>query len=67
MSKYIGISENKLKHSIGVARKCYQIAKNEGFDKGFRIVSNCGESAGQTVMHLHFHMMAGRDFGWPAG
>lgn len=44
-----------------------QIAKNEGFDKGFRIVSNCGESAGQTVMHLHFHMMAGRDFGWPAG
>ena len=35
MSKYIGISENKLKHSIGVARKCYQIAKNEGFDEIF--------------------------------
>ncbi len=43
------------------------IAKEKGFDNGFRIVNNCGESAGQTVKHIHFHMMAGRDFAWPAG
>ena len=51
-------------HIFEVAAK---IASEQGLSDGFRIVSNCGESAGQTVMHLHFHMMAGRDFGWPAG
>ena len=44
-----------------------QIAREKGFADGFRVVSNCGDSAGQTVKHLHFHLMAGRDFGWPAG
>ncbi len=33
----------------------------------FRVVSNCGESAGQTVFHLHFHVLAGRNFTWPPG
>ncbi len=44
-----------------------EIAREKGFSDGFRVVSNCGDSAGQTVKHLHFHLMAGRDFGWPAG
>lgn len=44
-----------------------EIAAEKGFSDGFRLVSNCGDSAGQTVKHLHFHLMAGRDFGWPAG
>ncbi len=44
-----------------------QIAKELGLDDGFRIVSNCGDSAGQTVKHLHFHLMGGRTFTWPAG
>lgn len=43
------------------------IAKQEGLDEGFRIVNNCGDSAGQTVKHLHFHLMGGRNFTWPAG
>ncbi len=43
------------------------IAKEKGLDDGFRVVSNCGESAGQSVKHLHFHLMGGREFGWPAG
>lgn len=34
---------------------------------GFRIVSNVGESAGQTVRHLHFHVLSGRDMTWPPG
>ena len=33
----------------------------------FRVVSNCVESAGQTVFHLHFHVLAGRDMTWPPG
>ena len=44
------------------------IAKKEGIDKnGFRLVNNCGQDGGQTVMHLHFHMLAGRSLQWPPG
>ena len=35
--------------------------------KEYRTVVNTGASAGQTVFHIHVHVMAGRDFGWPAG
>jgi histidine triad (HIT) family protein len=38
-----------------------------GENKGYRIVTNEGASAGQTVFHLHFHVLAGRRFGWPPG
>ena len=51
-------------HIFEVAAK---IAKDEGLEDGFRIVNNCGDSAGQTVKHLHFHLMGGREFTWPAG
>lgn len=44
-----------------------KIAKDMELKDGFRIVNNCGEKAGQSVMHIHFHMMAGREFTWPAG
>ena len=37
-----------------------QIAKAEGLDEGFRVVSNCGPHAGQTVHHLHFHILGGK-------
>lgn len=51
-------------HIFEVAAK---IAKDEGLDDGYRIVNNCGDCAGQTVKHLHFHLMGGREFTWPAG
>lgn len=44
-----------------------RLGKEMGLDSGYRIVSNCGEDAGQSVKHLHFHFMAGRQFTWPAG
>ncbi|MCL2799130.1 MAG: histidine triad nucleotide-binding protein [Endomicrobia bacterium] len=34
---------------------------------GFRVVNNCGADAGQTVFHIHYHLLAGRTFGWPPG
>ena len=37
-----------------------QIAKAEGLTEGFRVVSNCGPHAGQTVPHLHFHILGGK-------
>ena len=37
-----------------------QIAKAEGLESGYRVVSNCGADAGQTVQHLHFHILGGK-------
>ncbi len=44
-----------------------EVAKQEGLASGFRIVSNVGEDGGQTVGHLHFHLLGGRALGWPPG
>ena len=37
-----------------------QIARAEGLENGYRVVSNCGDDAGQTVHHLHFHILGGK-------
>ena len=41
----------------------YRAAKELGFADGFRVVTNCGEDAGQTVKHLHFHVLGGKTLG----
>ncbi len=52
-------------HIYAVAAK---IAKAEGVaENGYRIVNNCGEDGGQTVGHLHFHLLGGRSLAWPPG
>lgn len=43
------------------------VATSEGLGKGFRIVANTGPDGGQTVDHLHFHVLGGRPMGWPPG
>ena len=43
------------------------IAKQENLTDGYRVVNNCGRDGGQTVGHLHFHMLAGRSLEWPPG
>ncbi len=44
------------------------IAREQGFDKtGYRVVNNCGQDGGQTVGHIHFHVLAGRNLQWPPG
>jgi histidine triad (HIT) family protein len=44
-----------------------KLAKELKLDDGYRIVINCQDRGGQTVPHLHFHLMGGRDFHWPPG
>ncbi len=44
-----------------------KIAKREGLDRGWRLVTNVGPDAGQTVPHLHFHLLGGRSMRWPPG
>ncbi|MCR4943955.1 MAG: histidine triad nucleotide-binding protein [Clostridium sp.] len=46
---------NKLVNELGIS------------DKGYRIVNNTGEHGGQTVPHMHFHVIAGRNLAWPPG
>jgi len=43
------------------------IAKQEGSAGGYRIVTNVGSDAGQSVFHLHFHLLGGRPMEWPPG
>ena len=60
-----GENSSVVAHIFEVAGK---IARDMGFDKeGFRLVSNCGKDGGQTVGHLHFHLLAGRGLQWPPG
>jgi histidine triad (HIT) family protein len=43
-------------------------AKKEGFaDNGYRTVFNCNRDAGQSVFHIHLHLLAGRELSWPPG
>lgn len=52
-------------HIMLVAKK---IAADMGIaEKGFRIVNNCGEDGGQTVEHIHYHLLGGRALQWPPG
>lgn len=44
-----------------------KIAKELHLDNGYRIVNNCGVDGGQTVGHLHFHLIGGRSMKWPPG
>lgn len=44
-----------------------ELARSEELAGGCRVVSNCGALAGQSVPHLHFHLLGGRELGWPPG
>lgn len=44
-----------------------ELARREGLDEGFRLVMNNGALAGQSVPHVHLHLLGGRQLGWPPG
>ncbi len=44
-----------------------EVAKQQNLENGYRVVINTGEDGGQTVFHLHLHLLGGRALGWPPG
>jgi len=46
---------------------CRSLAAQEGISGAYRVVNNCGAAAGQSVFHVHFHLLGGRALGWPPG
>jgi histidine triad (HIT) family protein len=44
-----------------------RVARDERLDDGYRVVTNVGPAAGQSVPHLHLHLLGGRSLGWPPG
>ena len=52
----------------GLIRRAAQIAKDQGHAQdGYRTVFNCNRGAGQSVFHIHLHLLAGRSMTWPPG
>ena len=56
--------QSVLGHLLLIAGK---IARQEGLNKGFRVVVNNGQAGGETVPHLHVHLLGGRQMQWPPG
>ena len=62
----LGDGDRETVGSLFIAAK--QIAADEGLSEaGYRVVMNCGEGAGQSVFHIHLHLLGGRGLGWPPG
>lgn len=58
------VTANAAAWCLRVAR---EIANARGLSGGYRLVTNVGADAGQSVFHLHFHLLAGRRMNWPPG
>ena len=67
---HIGSCGEITAENSNVVARCFEVISKVTEELGiseFRVVSNCGEQAGQSVFHLHFHVLAGRDMTWPPG
>lgn len=70
--KHIATFNDVTKEDLAVIGEIYsvipEIAKMAGIaEEGYRVVGNCNKNGGQEVYHIHFHLMGGRKFLWPAG
>ncbi len=56
------VTAENSKYVAHIFEKIHEIAKSQGIDS-YRVISNCGKDAGQTVLHLHFHVIGGTELG----
>lgn len=62
------LTEKNIELVGNIMLRIKEIAEDIEIDgKGYRVVNNCGKYGGQTVEHLHFHLIAGRQMQWPPG
>ncbi|CDI50209.1 histidine triad nucleotide-binding protein [Clostridium tetani] len=62
------LSDNDAKIISHIYIKIKELAQQLDInEKGYRVVTNCGEQGGQTVDHIHFHLLGGRNLQWPPG
>ena len=65
--QHVASAANLNEDNSHLAAKCFEaitkIAKEKDLGEGFRVITNSGAKAGQTVLHLHFHLLAGKSFG----
>ena len=62
----LGLGDEAVVGRLAMAAAAY--AKREGFaEDGYRVVMNCNRDGGQTVFHIHLHLLAGRAMHWPPG
>lgn len=67
-SNLLDIPEDELNILVHIHSVAIKLAKDLGLaDKGFRIVNNCGKEGGQSVDHIHYHLLGGRQLTWPPG
>jgi histidine triad (HIT) family protein len=63
-----GIGEEHGAVLVDIVQAAAHLAETEGIDEsGWRLVANVGPDAGQSVFHLHFHLLGGRQMSWPPG
>ena len=67
-SSLLEVEENDHKLMGSIITVANNLAKERGLDKsGYRLVVNCGAGAGQSIFHIHYHILGGRPMKWPPG
>ena len=67
-SSLLDVEENDHELMGSIITVANKLALEQGLDKsGYRLVVNCGEGAGQSVFHIHYHILGGRPLKWPPG
>jgi histidine triad (HIT) family protein len=61
------VTEDHADLLLELVQAAAHLAESEGLRSGWRLVTNVGTDAGQSVQHLHFHLLGGRGMGWPPG